>query len=901
VTDLSRTPRLLTWLLRVLPRAFRDEYADDMAENFAEHLDRSRQSGRRAVAALWLRTVVDVMAAGVAERWRSSLTFHPPGPRPRRGAVMAGWIQDFRFAVRRLRREPIYALFVVLTLALGIGANVAVFSVVNGVLIRALPYPDSDRLVAIWGRFLPESGFDFPQFSLSIPELVDYQRENRTMASVGGWLDDTVTIGGVGEEPERVSSAAVTPSLFDVLRVPPALGRVFGDSDRQTGPEPVVILSYPFWQRRFAGRRDIVGQSVVLNGTSRTIVGVMPRRFEFPAGAVLWTPLVIDPANPGNRQAHSFSAIGRLADTVAFETARQEMDVLMRGWRQRFPVIHTGHYLYLTPLLEDTVGGVKSVLLVVLAATAFLLLIVCANIASLVLARAEGRAREAAIRIALGSGRWRLARLSLAESALLAMTGGLAGALLAAAAVSWLQRAEGVALPRLSEVVIDARVWIFTVAVSAVAACLLGVLPALRMGATRMSSALREDTRTSSGGGRGLVRRSLVVIEVALAVVLVVGAALMLQSFQRLISVDAGFRTDRLLLANVSLPSPAYADDGRANAFFDSAIDRLSALPGVSRATLSTNIPLLNSIGVWDFLIEGREKPGPGQPAWNAAPAFVRDGFLEILGIRLVRGRFFTREDREGRENVAVVTEAFARKFFANQEVLDRRIRVSGNDKLAWARVVGIAGDIRDQDLDREPRPMYFLAHAQAPATAGGAMQQASFVLRTAGEPTAVAGAARAAIRELDPSLPLYAIRTYDAAIASAVAQPRFVTLLLSALAAFGLALGVVGVYGVLAFTVAERTHEIGIRRALGAPTNDLVRLMLVQGLAPVLVGVAAGCFAALSLSGTIRAQLFGVSPTDPATYAAVVIGVMLAAAVACLAPTYRALRVSLLTALRDT
>ncbi len=345
---------------------------------------------------------------------------------------MAGWTHDLRFAVRRLGREPIYALFVVLTLALGIGANVGVFSVVNGVLIRALPFPDSDRLVAIWGRFLPESGFDFPQFSLSIPELVDYQHENRTMAGVGGWLDDTVTIGGVGEEPERVSSAAVTPSLFDVLRVPPALGRVFGDSDRQTGPEPVVILSYAFWQRRFAGRLDIVGQSVVLNGTSRTIVGVMPRRFEFPAGAVLWTPLVIDPANPGNRQAHSYSAIGRLADKVAFETARQEMDVLMRGWRQRFPAIHTGHYLYLTPLLEDTVGGVKSVLLVVLAATAFLLLIVCANIASLVLARAEGRAREAAIRIALGSGRWRLVRLSLAESALLAMTGGLAGALLAA-------------------------------------------------------------------------------------------------------------------------------------------------------------------------------------------------------------------------------------------------------------------------------------------------------------------------------------------------------------------------------------------------------------------------------------------------------------------------------------
>jgi putative ABC transport system permease protein len=842
-----------------------------------------------------------MVLSGMAERWRSSLTLHQPGPPPRRGAFMAGWTQDLRFAIRRLRREPIYALFVVLTLALGIGANVAVFSVVNGVLIRALPFPDSDRLVAIWSRFLPESGFDFPQFDLSVPELVDYQQENRTMAGVGGWQTGTANVGSAGEEPERVRAAAVTPGLFNVLKVPPALGRIFGDGDRQTGPDAVVILSHAFWQRRFAGRQDIVGQSVVVNGTPRTIVGVMPRSFEFPSGTLIWTPLVIDPADLGSRQAHSFSAIARLADNVTYETARQEMDVLMRGWRDRFPSIHSGHFLYLTPLLEDRVGSVKPILLVVLAATAFLLLIGCANVASLVLARAETRAREAAIRSALGSGRWRLARLSILESGVLALAGGVAGGLLAAAAVSWLQRAEGVALPRLSEVVVDARVWIFTAAISVVAACLLGVLPALRLGATRMCSALREDTRTSSGGSRGWVRRTLVVIEVALAVVLVAGAALMLQSFQRLTSVDAGFRTDRLLLASVSLPRPAYADSARANAFFDAAIDRLSALPGVSHATLSTNVPLLNSIGVWDFVIEGRTRPGSGQPAWNAAPAFVRDGFLESLGVRLVRGRFFTPEDRAGRESVAVVTEAFARKFFAGEEALDRRIRVSGDDGLAWARIVGIAGDIRDQDLSREPRPMYFLVHAQAPATAGGAMRQVSFVLRTQGDSALIAAPARAAIRDLDPALPLYAIRTYDAAIATAVAQPRFITLLLSALAAFGLALGVVGVYGVLAFTVAERTHEIGIRRALGAPANGLVRLMLVQGLSPVLVGVGAGCLAALSLSGLIRSQLFGISPTDPATYAAVAIGVMVAAAVACLVPTYRALRVSPLTALRDT
>jgi putative ABC transport system permease protein len=892
-------PRVLAWLLRVFPRAFRDEYADDMAASFGDRLARTRRLGRRAVAVLWLRTILNLLLAGVAERWRSSLACDLPGPRPRRGGIMSGWMQDLRYGVRRLGREPGYALFVALTLALGIGANVAVFAVVDGVLIKALPYPDSDRLVALWGRFLPESGFDFPQFALSTPELLDYQNENRTMAAVGGWQTGTVTIGGGSEEPERVAAAAVTPSLFSVLRVPPELGRPFGAADHQVGPDAVVILSHAFWRRRFAGRRDIVGQSVVVNGTSRSIVGVMPPRFDFPARTVVWTPLIIDPANPGNRKGHSTSAIARLADGVTYETARQEMGVLMRGWRERFPSIHTGHFLYVTPLLEDTVGDVKPVLRVLLAATAFLLLIVCANVASLVLARAERRAREAAIRSALGSGRWRLVRLSVLECGVLTLVGGAAGALLAVTAVSWLRRAEGVSLPRLAEVAVDARVWVFTAAVSVVAACLLGVLPALRLGDTRMCSALRMDTRTSSGRGRGWVRRSLVMTEVALAVVLVVGAALMVQSFQRLTSVDAGFRPDGLLLANVSLPRPAYTDDARSAAFFDAAIERLSALPGVVGATLSTNIPLLSSVGVWDFSIEGRQKPGPGQPAWNAAPAFVRDGFLESLGIRLVRGRFFTPEDRAGRESVAVVTETFERKFFAGDDALDRRIRVTG-DGNAWARIVGVAGDIRDESLNREPRPMYFLAHGQAPETIGGAMSQITFVLRTNTDPAALAAPVGSAIRALDPSLPLYAVRTYDAAIASAVAQPRFTTLLLTTLAAFGLALGVVGVYGVLAFTVTERTHEIGVRRALGAPTAGLARLMLREALTPVVFGVGAGSVVALTLSGLIRSQLFGISPTDLATHVVVALSVIAVAAVACLAPMGRALRVSPLTALRD-
>jgi predicted permease len=400
VTATSR--RLLAALLFAFPRPFRDEYGADMEACFADRLAVVRRQGRRAVARLWLRTAANLVMAGCAERRRSSFLSMPAASE---GHPMTGWTQDLRYALRRLRQEPGYTAFVVLTLALGLAANVAVFSVVNGVLWTALPFPDSGRLVAIYGRFLPESGFDFPQFSLSNPELLDYGTENRTMAAVGGWQSVTVTVGGSGEEPERVPAVNATPGLFSVLRVPPYMGRVLGDGDRESGPASVALLSHGFWKRRFGARADIVGQPIVINGTPRTVVGVMPGTFDFPAGVQVWLPMYIDPASPGNRQGHSTDAIGRLADGVGIEQASREMDVLMAGWKGRFPAIHTGHFLYLAPLLEDTIGDVRPALSVLLAATGLLLLIVCANVASLVLARAERRAREAAIRSALGSGR----------------------------------------------------------------------------------------------------------------------------------------------------------------------------------------------------------------------------------------------------------------------------------------------------------------------------------------------------------------------------------------------------------------------------------------------------------------------------------------------------------------
>jgi putative ABC transport system permease protein len=899
---------MFRWLLRAFPRRFRDAYGDDMSADFSRRLDAARSAGRLPAIAFWLRTGANLITSGLAERRRSSFIVAVPGanaPQPahqlkKRGRLMSGWTQDLRFALRRLRHERGYAAFVALTLALGIGANVAVFSVVDGVLWRSLPFYQADRLIGVWGRFLPESGFDFPQFVLSNPEYFDYRMENRTMADVGAWLQSTATLGGPGENPERVEAAVATPSLFSVLGARPLLGRVINETDPPPGPSSVVVLSHSLWQSRFGGREDILTQRLLVNGTSRVIVGVMPPDFDFPEGARFWVPLVITSSVLQQRQSHGTRAIARLKDGVTIEAARQEMTVLMNGWRERYPKIHAGHFLYLNPLMDDIVGDVRPALKVVAAATAFLLLIVCANVASLALARAERRGRESAIRAALGSGRWRLVRLAAVENGLLAIVGGSIGVVLASVAVSWLRSSEGIGVPRLQTIAIDWRVWLFAAGASLLAACLLGALPAMRATAVRLAPALRLDTRTSTGAGRTWLRRSLVVVEVALAILLVTGATLMVRSFARLLAVDAGFRTEGVLLGSVSLPSASYQTDAHVNAFLDSALERLNALAGVRRATLSTNLPVVGGIGVWDFQIDGRPAPGPGQPAWNAAPTFAAPGYFETVGMTLVRGRFFTTDDRATSEPVALISEAFQRKYFPGEDPIGRRIRVQGNDKNAWAQIVGLVADVRDQNLQTEPRPLYFMLHSQTPLLIQGSMRQVTFALRTDGDPMALAASLRGAIREIDPALPVSPIRTFDDGVARTLAQRRFTALILSMFAVFGLGLGVLGVYGVLAYTVAERTQEIGLRRALGAPAGRVLQLVLSQGLTPVAVGIVLGIGATLSARSVLETQLFGISPTDAPTYVMVAAGVLVAAALACLIPARRALRVSPLVALRD-
>jgi putative ABC transport system permease protein len=811
--------------------------------------------------------------------------------------------QDVRYAFRLLRRQPAFSLFLIGTLAVGIGANAAVFSVVNGVLLKPLPFADSQRLVAVWGRFDPESGFNFPQFPLSNPELLDYQRESRALEDIAGYATRSITVGAAGDQPERVVAAAATANLFSVLRVAPIAGRTFtADEDRPNAPA-VAVLSHGYWQARFGGDRSIVGRSVPLNGVPTTIVGVMPEGFTYPGTRTrLWVPLGIDPAKPGSRKGHSIRAIGRLASGTPLESARAELQTIMAGWQARYPDVHTGHYLFIRPLLEDVAGSVRPALVALLGATGFVLLIVCANVASLMMARGEARTREMAIRGALGAQRGRLIRLTLVESGIVAICGGLLGVVLAQLGVRYLVAIDASSIPRSSEVGIDGRMLAFAALVSLSSAMLFGLVPALRGASPVLQGTLRESSlSTTAGAGRQLLRRTLVALEVALGVILVLGAGLMLRSFDRLISVDPGFKSSGLLMANVSLPESSYKDPDRVESFYAQLIARLRATPGIRAASAASGVPLCCGAGVWDFEIEGRPRPRPGEVAFNAAAVVARPGYFETLQIPMARGRAFTEQDDVRSMAVAVINESMAARFFPGQDPIGHRVRVVGvTSPAGWMTIVGIARDIREEALDTVPRPTYYMVQAQVPLMGEGPYLSMSVLTRTDGSVDAATTALRNAVHQLDPGLPVFDVQTVDTLIDRSVARPRFTTLLLTLFAGIGVVLGVTGIYGVLAYTVSRRTQEIGIRRALGAPTGHLVRDIVSGGLQPVVVGLVIGVIGSFWSSRFLSTELFGISPTDPATYVAAVAGVLIVSLLACVVPARRALGVSPIIALRS-
>ncbi len=789
---------------------------------------------------------------------------------------MGTLLQDLRHGIRLMLRAPAFSAAAMATLALGIGANTAIFSVVNGVLARPLPYPKGDELVSTWGRFLPESGYEFQYFSISEPEYLDYRRQTRAMEDVAAYQWEQANLSSDGVEPVRIRTVAATSNLFSILRVAPAHGRVFSEEESRPGAGCVTVLSRTLFESAFAADVAIVGRDVHLEGAPCRVLGVMPEGFAFPEPEILaWTPLRSDPTHPRDRESHGLAVLSRLRAGTSLERARAEMTALMAAWARDVPHHARGHFLILQPLAEDLVGDIRPSLLVLMGAVVLVLLIACANISNLLLARGEMRQRELAIRVALGAGRLRLVLQLVSEGVLLAAVGGALGVLAAAWSLDALLALYPDGLPRVDSVRIDGVVLAFSFALALAAGLVASLAPALRQSTHRPQDALRSEARTLTGSARAArFRQFLVVTELALSLALVVGAALLARSFHHLQQTRPGFDHDDVLTATMSLSDAAYPEPAQARRFYRELLSRVRALPGVETAGAISSLPLASGAPPDDFLIEGRPEPEPGAATGsipNADFVMVTPGLLEALRIPLVRGRLLEAGDDRETTWVAVINETSARRFWPDDEPVGKRIRYyrSRTARGPWITIVGVVGDVRSRLVSEPARPAIYVPHAQSPREESYPGRAMSLVARSASDPSSLAPALRDVIRELDPRLPVTQVAPMSNVILSSTGRPRFTTLLVGLFAASALALSLIGLYGVISFLSRRRTHEIGVRIALGAGTGDVVRMILGESLRMVAPGLAAGVAAALVLSRTLEGLLYGVSPADPLTFIA--------------------------------
>ncbi len=819
--------------------------------------------------------------------------------------MMDAFWRDLRFALRGLMRSPAFTAIAVLTLALGIGANTAIFSVVNGVLLRALPYERPERLAMIWGHRNQQ-----PLAELSVPEYWDLRERTRAFAGVAAFADGNLNLTGIGT-PERLRAGYFTASTTALLGVAPAVGRGFTAEEDLPGGPPVVLLSDGLWRRRFGADPKVVGRVLTLDDTPTTVVGVMPPKFQLPshyAGAPreLWAPMQLDPAiNRDVRGWHFLEVIGRLRDGVALETASTETSTLMRGMLAAYPMEYTPEFDgSATAVSQSVVGDVRPALLVLLGAVALLLLIACANVAGLLLARSEARQREIALRTALGAGRSRLVRQLLTESLLLAATGGLVGLLLAVWGVQGLVLAAPPSVPRLDAVGIDLPVLGYTLGVTLLTGILFGLAPALHAVRGDLTGALTDGGRAGTAGrGRQRVRQALVTGQVAVALVLVTGAGLLVQSFLRLRQVDPGFVPEGLLTARVELSPVRYHANDVKRRFYESLLERLRSTPGVRSAAAARALPMTGKleIGDWSFVLEGQAASPPLPTDWHPADwQVVSPGYFATMGIP-VQGRDFAPTDRLGAPGAMIVNRTLARQVWPDGDALGRRVLLGGGGAdSVWRTVVGIVGDVRHRGLTASPRPEMFLPYAQFPAGTGDAPPSLHVVLRTTGDPSALASALGAAVAAIDPDVPLSGVQTMEAAMGSWAAERRLIMLLVSGFALVALVLGSVGIYGVMAHVVAQREREIGVRMALGAMPAQIVGLVVSQSAWLVGAGIVAGTVGALAVTRLLTGLLFKVRPSDPLTLLGTALVLIVAAAGATLVPALRAIRTDPAHALRS-
>ena len=801
--------------------------------------------------------------------------------------------QDISYAIRRLYKSPGFTTIAVVTLALGIGANSAIFSVVDGVLLKPLPYPEPDRLVAVYQVYQGQRSV------ISGPNFVDAALHATTLENAAAARHTRVVLTGVGE-PVALEAEEVSASLFNVLRVNPILGRTFAADEDTPGKTKVIVLSYGLWQERFGAALDVIGRRIKIDGVPHEVIGVAPPGFSFPPGRNAWIPLEYDENFVSkSRSAWQYDAVARLKPGVTPEQAAAEVGATAENLARQYPDANERLGITTLPLHEAVVGNIRSSVLVLSGAVAFVLLIACANVANLLLARAASRDSELAVRMALGAGRGRLIRQLLTESVILATIGGGLGILLAAWGVSFLTTLQPSGIPRLDAVTVDGTVIAFTFSLAVLTGLVFGVFPAIH--ATRgLSGALKEGGRgavTTRGGAR--TRSMLVIAELALALMLLVGAGLLMRSFLRLQSVDPGFRSDHVLTFNITLPDARYADDEPRVAFFDQLLPKLAAVPGVRGVGAVMGVPLVGMQFNISFTVKGRPAVRPtDEPAMQIRVASPE--YFSVIGIPIKRGRVFTDDDRAGTEQVVVITQSAAKQFFPNDDPIGQTITLGwgkrdshGVRHTAGGRVVGIVGDVKNAGLNEADLPQLYMPLRQWPI---GSM---SIVMKTAVPPETVTQAARAAVHSIDQDLPVSNVSTLDHIVARSISQPRFYMLMLGTFAALALALAAIGVFGVLSYGVSQRTREIGIRMALGAQRGTVIRLVVRQAFALVTAGVACGTVASLLLSRTMTAMLFSIDPTDPSTFAAVAAILGTVAMLASYLPALRATRVDPIVALR--
>jgi putative ABC transport system permease protein len=798
--------------------------------------------------------------------------------------------QDLRYGARMLMRKPGFTLIAIITLALGIGANAAIFSVVNAVLLRPLPFNEPDRLMMIRETKLPQ----FPEFSVAPGNFLDWQKQNTVFERLIAVRSAAFNLIGTGE-PERLRGMSVTDGFYAMLGAQPQMGRVFLPEEDQPGHNNVVILSYGLWQRRFGADPNILNQAITLDGQSYTVIGVMPSTFYFIDRAVeLWTPMAFTAQQAQNHGGHFLSAIGQLKPGVTLDQARTEMSTIAGRLAAQYPEVNTGWNVKIMPLLEFTVRSIKPALMVLLVAVAFVLLIACANVANLLLARAASRQKEIAIRTAMGASRGRIVRQLLTESVLLSLVGGAVGLLLAKWGMDALLSLAPQNLPRMSNVSLDGRVLAFTALVTLLTGVFFGLIPALQASKPNLSETMKDAGRGSTEGGRRqLIRSTLVVLEVASALVLLVGAGLMIKSFWQLQKVDPGFNPDKALTAMVALPRRKYPEEPQQIAFFQQLMEKVKTLPGVQEVGASNVVPLGDNDFVLAFEIDGRPPLPPGAGQSTNFYSISAD-YFKAMGIPLLQGRVFTERDTKDSPKVAVINETMAKKMFPDEDPLGKRITFGRrDDKPEWFEIVGIVGDVKHYGLDQTTTMQTYEPYTQQTFTS------MMLVVRTAGEPTSLTAAIRNEVLSLDKEQPISNIRTLDQFVSTSIAQQQFSMLLLGVFAAVAMVLAAVGIYGVLSYAVTQRTHEIGIRMALGAGQGDVLRLVVGHGMLLTLIGVGAGLAAAFGLTRLMSALLFGVSATDPLTFTLIALLLITVALLACTVPARRAMKVDPMVALR--